>query len=47
VPWIERTYHRRDRHRVLGKLTPIEFEAIMTTQDASAAVDAPIDARSK
>lgn len=26
--WIERTYHRRRRQRVLGKLTPIEFETI-------------------
>ena len=37
VTWIERTYHRRRRQRVLGKLTPIEFEAIVTTQAASAA----------
>ena len=37
VTWIERTYHRRRRQRVLGKLTPVEFEAIMTTQAASAA----------
>lgn len=37
VTWIERTYHRRRRQRVLGKLTPIEFEAIMTTPAASAA----------
>lgn len=37
VTWIERTYHRRSRRRVLGKLTPVEFEAIMTTQAASAA----------
>lgn len=37
VTWIERTYHRRRQQRVLGKLTPIEFEAIMTTQAASAA----------
>lgn len=28
VGWIERTYHRRRRQRALGKLTPIEFEAI-------------------
>ncbi len=26
--WIERTYHRRRRQRGLGKLTPIEFEAV-------------------
>lgn len=37
VTWIERTYHRRRRQRVLGKLTPVEFEAIMTTQATSAA----------
>lgn len=29
VTWIERTYHRRRRQRALGKLTPIEYEAIM------------------
>lgn len=34
----ERTYHRRRRQRVLGKLRPVEFEAIMTTQDESAAL---------
>lgn len=28
VHWIERTYHRRRRQRGLGKLTPIEPEAI-------------------
>ncbi|GAA1698071.1 hypothetical protein GCM10009792_17630 [Microcella alkalica] len=37
VTWIERTYHRRRRQRVLGRLTPVEFEAIMTTRAASAA----------
>ncbi len=37
VTWIERAYHRRRRQRVLGMLTPVEFEAIMTTQAASAA----------
>ncbi|RWA16591.1 integrase [Mycolicibacterium brumae DSM 44177] len=31
VTWIERTYHRRRRQSGLGRLTPIEFEAIMTT----------------
>lgn len=30
VTWIERTYHRRRRQDVLGRLTPIEFETIMT-----------------
>ena len=29
VTWIERTYHRRRRQRRLGKLTPVEYEAIM------------------
>ena len=37
VTWIERTYHRRRRQDRLGRLTPIEFEAIMTTQVALAA----------
>lgn len=31
VLWIEKTYHRRRRQRRLGKLTPIEFEAINKT----------------
>jgi putative transposase len=31
VTWIERTYHRRRRQLRLGRLTPIEFEAIMNT----------------
>lgn len=31
VTWIERTYHRRRRQTRLGRLTPIEFETIMTT----------------
>jgi putative transposase len=30
VTWIERTYHRRRRQPRLNKLTPIEYEAIMT-----------------
>lgn len=29
VTWIERTYHRRRRQARLGRLTPIEYEAIM------------------
>ena len=29
ITWIERTYHRRRRQRGLGKLTPVEFEAII------------------
>ena len=31
VTWIERTYHRRRRQARLGRLTPIEYETIMTT----------------
>jgi putative transposase len=37
VTWIERTYHRRRRQISLGRLTPIEFEAIMTTPATQAA----------
>jgi putative transposase len=37
VTWIERTYHRRRRQVGLGRLTPIEFEAIMTTPARQAA----------
>jgi putative transposase len=37
VTWIERTYHRRRRQAALGRLTPIEFEAIMTTPASRAA----------
>lgn len=37
VTWIERTYHRRRRQACLGRLTPTEFEAIMTTPAALAA----------
>ena len=28
ITWIEATYHRRRRQRRLGRLTPIEFEAV-------------------
>lgn len=31
VTWIERTYHRRRRQASLGRLTPVEFEIVMTT----------------
>ena len=31
ITWIERTYHRRRRQDALGRLTPTEFELIMTT----------------
>ncbi|EKF25020.1 putative transposase, undefined [Mycolicibacterium hassiacum DSM 44199] len=37
VIWIERTYHRRRRQAGLDRLTPIEFEAIMTTPASQAA----------
>ncbi|WP_141990249.1 IS3 family transposase [Rhodoglobus vestalii] len=37
VTWIERTYHRRRRQPRLGRLTPIEFEAIMNTPATLAA----------
>jgi len=37
VLWIERTYHRRRRQASLGRLTPIEYETIMTTPAALAA----------
>ena len=37
VTWIERTYHRRRRQDALGRLTPIEYEAIMTTPNTRAA----------
>ena len=32
VHWIERTYNRRRRQRVLGKLTPVEYETIYSVQ---------------
>ena len=35
VTWIERTYHRRQAG--LGRLTPIEFETIMTSPASQAA----------
>ena len=37
VRWIERTYHRRRRQAALGRLTPVEYEAIMTTPATQAA----------
>jgi len=37
VTWIERTYHRRRRQAALGKLTPIEYETIITRRAAQAA----------
>ena len=37
VHWIERTYHRRRRQDRLGRLTPVEYETIMTLEAAQAA----------
>ena len=37
VTWIERTYHRRRRQDALGRLTPVEYETIMTTPALQAA----------
>ena len=37
VTWIERTYHRRRRQDALGRLTPEEYETIMTPPAALAA----------
>ena len=37
VTWIERTYHHRRRQSSLGRLTPVEYETIMTPQPALAA----------
>ena len=37
VTWIERTYHRRRRQTALGRLTPTEYETIMTPQALKAA----------
>ncbi len=37
ITWIEWTYHRRRRQARLGRLTPIEYETIMTTTQAFAA----------
>lgn len=37
VTWIERTYHRCRRQARLGRLTPVEFEAIMNNHLALAA----------
>ena len=31
VTWIEQTYHRRRRQHGLGRLTPIEYEMILST----------------
>jgi transposase InsO family protein len=35
VTWIERTYNRRRRQRVLGRLTPVEYETIYSVATAA------------
>jgi transposase InsO family protein len=37
VTWIERTYHRRRRQDGLGRLTPLEYETIMSPTATKAA----------
>lgn len=37
ITWIERTYHRRRRQAALGRLTPVEYETVMTTPALQAA----------
>lgn len=37
VTWIERTYRRRRRQHSLSRLTPIEYETIMTPPASQAA----------
>ncbi|MCM2428714.1 IS3 family transposase [Streptomyces sp. SID13666] len=37
VTWIEKTYHRRRRQAALGRLTPVEYETVMTTPALQAA----------
>lgn len=39
ITWIERTYHRRRRKRGLGKMTPVEYEALFHR-----ALDTPVAA---
>src|SRR5699024_4891400 len=36
VTWIERTYHRRRRQARLGRLTPVECEAIIESPAVAA-----------
>jgi putative transposase len=35
IRWIERTYNRRRRQRILGKCTPVEYEALNTVDQAA------------
>jgi putative transposase len=37
VRWIEKTYHRRRRQSALGRLTPVEYDLIMTPTATQAA----------
>ena len=37
VTWIERTYHRRRRQVRLRRLTPVEYETMMSVTTTSAA----------
>ena len=37
ITWIERTHHRRRRQPRLGRSTPIEYEMIMTINQAQVA----------
>ena len=37
VTWIERTYHHRRKQTALGRLTPAEYELIMTPKATQAA----------
>ncbi len=37
VTWAQRTCHRRRRQAPLGRLTPVEFETVMTTPALQAA----------
>lgn len=36
VTWVERTYHRRRRQARLGRLTPVEYEAIIESPAVAA-----------
>ena len=42
VTWIERTYHRRRRQPRLGRLTPIEYETIMTPRGTRRLTNPPV-----
>ena len=35
VVWIEKTYHRRRRQDTLGRMTPIEFDALTRAAHAA------------